>query len=512
MQPSQFQNASRSKLLVTAGFLLLALVLGFVFFGWAYFGGQETQLTPALKDSELHALGQIFLLPEPKLPNASERALAHFGEKLFHDKRFSKSHNVSCASCHRPSLDFQDGLSLAQGELTGSKNTPSIVNMRYQSWFFWDGRSSNLIHQALGPMLSHLEHFSNYSQIARVVRRYYKKEYQKLFGPWPPDINEELLQVDFTPSEDFSKRPKDVVYAYFLKHLPTAQQKLVFKQASKKGVQPVALLKDWLGAPNIAEPYQALLADWKNPPEARLGKKHKASLAKVAENVARAIAHFEMQVVTDESPFDVFAKRFGDSTPAEDAFGPGFGADEYAGFKLFVGKAQCMLCHVGPMFMDQSFHNIGVDLDAQGFAPQQEEKEPSWSFDLLGRTAAFFQSPPRVDPKKSMLPHCIQEKLPESAPDACDTLAALDPNNLSMVGAYKTPSLRNVAKHSPHFHNGSAQSLADVVSHYNKPPKSNGIGKTEETVKALGLSAAEQAQLVAFMRSLSSETRMLHHE
>ncbi len=468
----------------------------------------------SMTDSELHAITQTFVLPQHSKTTAKEKAYAELGEKLFHENKLSRSQKVSCATCHRPSLDFQDGKTVAVGQSQGTKNTPSIVNARYQSWFFWDGRSTNLVHQALGPLLNHAEHFSNYGQIARVVFNHYKADYEALFGPWPKDLGEEALQFDLIPAALSTlptppkpERPSDTVYAYFLKHLPTASQKKTLAAASTAKLQPVEFLKKNLGPAKAQQEVQRELDSWSSQRTA-VSKKSFRAAEQVAINAARAIAHFEMQVVTTPTPFDAFAQRFGNSTPAEDAFGTGFGAEEFAGFKLFVGKASCMLCHMGPMFMDQSFHNIGVKKNTPETFP--------WDIGLLARTSALYSLPPKIQPLKmrpqDLTPYCIKEKLPKEAIDSCKTLAVLDANSLSMVGAYKTPSLRNVAKHSPHFHNGSATSLLDVVEHYNNPPKTGGVGKTEETIQPLGLNDREKRELVSFLRSLSSESRLLHRE
>ncbi|MEW5852838.1 MAG: cytochrome c peroxidase [Myxococcota bacterium] len=85
--------------------------------------------------------------------------LAALGRQLFHEKRLSRTGEVSCASCHRPELAFTDGKPVAEGVegRRGMRNTPSIVNRSLGTTQFWDGRAKTLEEQALGPIQNPLE-------------------------------------------------------------------------------------------------------------------------------------------------------------------------------------------------------------------------------------------------------------------------------------------------------------------------------------------------------------------
>jgi cytochrome c peroxidase len=74
-----------------------------------------------------------------------------------------------------------------------------------------------------------------------------------------------------------------------------------------------------------------------------------------------------------------------------------------------------------------------------------------------------------------------------------------------MKGAFKTPTLRDIERTAPYFHDGSAATLMDVVEHYNQ----GGVVKTNlsPSMKELQLSPQEKADLVAFMKALSSPYR-----
>ncbi len=79
------------------------------------------------------------------------------GKKLFFDVRLSGNKQISCASCHQIEKAFTDGLPQAQGITKGEKNTPTLLNMAFNRWFFWDGRSDSLWNQAINPITHRAE-------------------------------------------------------------------------------------------------------------------------------------------------------------------------------------------------------------------------------------------------------------------------------------------------------------------------------------------------------------------
>jgi cytochrome c peroxidase len=82
------------------------------------------------------------------------------GEKLFNDKRFSSTGEVSCATCHDAKKGFTDSpLKVSEGinKLTGTRNAPTVINSIYFETMFWDGRSPDLEDQALHPFVNPVE-------------------------------------------------------------------------------------------------------------------------------------------------------------------------------------------------------------------------------------------------------------------------------------------------------------------------------------------------------------------
>lgn len=160
-----------------------------------------------------------------------------------------------------------------------------------------------------------------------------------------------------------------------------------------------------------------------------------------ADTLSRALAAYERTIVSRNSPFDRWVK--GDA----DAMTP----QQVRGFALFVGKAECAKCHSAPNFTDDGFHNLGL----ASFGEKDAD---------LGR---YGQVPLRL-----------------------------------MKGAFKTPTLRDIERTAPYFHDGSARTLREVVEHYNK----GGEVKTnlDPNMHPLNLSDQEVDDLVAFMRALTS--------
>lgn len=121
-----------------------------------------------------------------------------------------------------------------------------------------------------------------------------------------------------------------------------------------------------------------------------------------------------------------------------------------AGLKLFTGKAGCASCHVGPNLTDERFHNTGI----------------GWPTDE-GRFA-------------------VTRKLEDR-------------------GAFKTPSLREVALTPPFMHDGSLATLEDVIDFYDKGGKRNENLDTD--IRELRVTPEERTALVAFLESLSGTVR-----
>jgi cytochrome c peroxidase len=104
------------------------------------------------------------------------------GDKLFHDKRFSKTGEVNCATCHDKEKGFTDRLTVSEGinALKGTRNAPTVINAAYMRSQFWDGREPTLESQSSQPFVNPVEMgLENHDPILKVVRT--DPEYADLF-------------------------------------------------------------------------------------------------------------------------------------------------------------------------------------------------------------------------------------------------------------------------------------------------------------------------------------------
>ena len=136
----------------------------------------------------LSSLSLRELGPAPADPTnrvADDPRAAEFGRKLFFDARLSANGEVSCATCHSPEKEFQDGTPLAKGVGVTNRRTMPIAGMAHSPFLFWDGRKDSLWAQALGPLESPVEHGGSREQYATVIAAHYASDYEAIFGVMP---------------------------------------------------------------------------------------------------------------------------------------------------------------------------------------------------------------------------------------------------------------------------------------------------------------------------------------
>jgi cytochrome c peroxidase len=122
--------------------------------------------------------------PDPTNRHADDEHAALLGQRLFYDARVSKSGTVSCATCHDPNKAFTDGRATAIGLGAGTRNTPSLYNVAWQRWLFWDGRADSTWAQALQPMESAIELGTDRATLVGLVTRddVLRADYERAFG------------------------------------------------------------------------------------------------------------------------------------------------------------------------------------------------------------------------------------------------------------------------------------------------------------------------------------------
>ena len=213
-------------------------------------------------------------------------------------------------------------------------------------------------------------------------------------------------------------------------------------------------------------------AAWDRLPEAT-----KDSVTRVFVNVGKSIEAFERGIRYGPSRFDRYVAGLVASVDSVDTRRARLSGDERAGARLFIGRAQCMRCHSGALLTDNQFHNVGL-----GAAQRMDS----------GRVVGI-----RLADANDF--NCTG-RYSDASPDDCAELRYAKRSGAELVGAFRTPSLRNVALRPPYGHDGEFVSLAAVLDHYNRAPVA-AVGHSE--LEALHLTRAELRQLEVFLRTLS---------
>jgi len=192
------------------------------------------------------------------------------------------------------------------------------------------------------------------------------------------------------------------------------------------------------------------------------------------EDMGKALAAFERTRLSTEAPFDRFLR--GDQKALNDS--------QRRGWALFTGKAHCSSCHsydpALPLFGDNRFHNIGV-------APR------GLDFNQLAKSAA----------EKAATGNKAEIDQLALATDYTELGRFLVTKKREDIGAFKTPFLRDVLLTAPYMHDGSLETLWDVVEFFNKGGEANPF--LDAQMKPLGLTESEVEDLVNFMGALTSD-------
>ena len=378
--------------------------------------------------SEKEIIRSLWIGSLPELPKDPSNAFAEnpkaaeLGRKLFSDIRLSSNLQISCATCHPANMNFTDNLPLSQGVGTTTRRTMPLIGVAYYSWYFWDGRADSLWAQALGPLENAVEHDVSRTQSVAVIFKHYKNDYEEIFGLLP-----ELLVKDIPghamPSTD----------------------------------NPAAL-KSW-----VSIPYEK-----------------QEMINRIFVNMGKSIAAFVRTIVPGPSQFDKYVEALNGDRISE--MKTIYTDAEARGLRLFIGDAQCIKCHSGPLFTNGSFHDVGV--------PQP----PSLPRDR-GRTDAITKV-------LSDEFNCLGRFSDALAKD-CEKLRLINTNDNKNLRAFKTPTLRNAAERAPFMHAGQFKTLRGVLEFY----KSLMIGERVPELEHGKLNDTELDQLEAFLRTLSGQPR-----
>jgi cytochrome c peroxidase len=196
------------------------------------------------------------------------------------------------------------------------------------------------------------------------------------------------------------------------------------------------------------------------------------------DDIGRAIATFERTLVFLGSPFDRFLA--GDSQAISD--------QAKQGWVLFNGKARCMSCHAlnpsNPIGTDNRFHNIGVAARHQNFRD-------------LAKKALQTLAQTKGKAGLEAIDHLALET------DMSELGRFMVTKDRSDIGGFKTLQLRNVGVTPPYMHDGSLQTLWDVLDHYNKGGEANPF--LDGGIEPLALTESEIDAVVALLFSMTDD-------
>jgi cytochrome c peroxidase len=381
--------------------------------------------------------------PDPSNQYSGDPKTAALGEAFYSDPRFSGKStlvdsierpvasarepsgtpvNISCASCHDPHWAGTDDTSVPNTVSIGAGiydvNAQQTLVAAFFPLLYWNGRSDSLWSQAMAVSESNVS------------------------------MNGTRLQTFWTIVDNYADLYNAAFKAY---PLPASPDVATFPLTGKTTVNP---------------------AD-------------QGTLDRVFVNFGKAIAAYEYTLATQyalashDAPFDRFVRD-----------GPGSGwisPQAENGARLFVGKASCIDCHNTPLLSDGRFHNIGVPQTgdhvptvedcastpmtcdcAPGTEKQMATCLPSGAWGGAGKLATNKFRRDNMDTQDDIpwsdAPAGSIEPCPTTQIAVAPNCATEDP---TLEGAWRTPSLRDVAITAPYMHDGYYQTLTDVVQHYN---------------------------------------------
>lgn len=217
------------------------------------------------------------------------------------------------------------------------------------------------------------------------------------------------------------------------------------------------------------------------PPDARrswqaMAAGDREAVTRVFVNMGKAIAAYERRLLPGPSRFDRFvaAMLAGDSPAMREALSP----DEQAGLRLFIGQARCIQCHNGPLLTNNAFHNTGVPV-------------PSLSGDRAAAVRRILEDP-----------YNCRGPWSDASETECEELRFIKRCGAELLGALRTPSLRNVSATAPYMSQGQFATLREVLDHYNTAIDWAAQGHSD--LRPLGLDEPQLRQIEAFLRSLQA--------
>jgi len=355
-----------------------------------------------LSEVEIERLHTLGPLPSPPTSRsnavADDPGAAELGAWLFGDESISLADaEMSCADCHHPGLGWGDDRALSQVAAGGDtpRHSPSLTNVAYQPYMFWNGKADSLWAQAYKAMVA--VHGIDKLEVVTYLGSDtdYVAMYEPLFGTFPGDP----------------------------------------------------------------------------------GSASETELDQVLVNCAKAIEAFERTLNSTNSDLDRWIA--GDDSALSE--------QQERGAKLFVGKAGCVGCHSGPNLSDGWFHNIGL-------APGTDGVDAAAGLAVTLADIEFNLAGPWSDD-------------PSWGAGRLDALAQrVAAAGGGLVGAHKTPTLRDVNLRVSFGHNGDVGSLWAWISRYRDAAVEPGwVGTLDPLYVPRDLSDSDIEDLIVFLDAMTGD-------
>lgn len=204
--------------------------------------------------------------------------------------------------------------------------------------------------------------------------------------------------------------------------------------------------------------------------------------------LGKVLAAYQETLVTPRTAFDLFRDALENNNEAKTRAYP---AAAVRGLKLFIGSAQCVLCHSGPSFTNGEFAEIGIPY----FTHSGVDSGRYSGIKIVVNSRFNLLSPYNDDPNRDSSSRHTRH-------------VSLSQRNW---GEFKVPSLRSVAHTAPYMHNGSIATLREVVQHYSNMDLDRIHADSGSLLRPLKLTKSQIDDLLAFLSTLGSDNGTLTH-
>jgi cytochrome c peroxidase len=358
---------------------------------------------------------------------------------------------ISCATCHDPAHGGGDLTSrpghVSIGAGSYDVNGQQTLNAAHYKLLYWNGRADSLWSQAAQVMESTVSMNGNRIAIVRTVAAKYRAACDALF-------------------------------------------------------------RDKAGNPELLPDLPPTLVDGKpgEPAFDGLPEAERAAINRAYSNISKAIGAYEWELTSRDSDFDRYVNGDrGRLSPAA-----------VRGLKLFTGRAACIDCHSTPLLSDGRFHNIGVPQRGTGVPTESDCPAGSPRCDCAtgkivagqscfpwGAFFGLFRLANTPVPNSFRRDSEFSDLEPGAKAELAAQFQAQAVPSAATIGAWRTPSLRDVALTAPYMHDGIYQTLDEVIGHYDRGGTAEASGRKAVELSPLLLSARDRLDLAEFLRTLT---------